>query len=169
MISFGAGQWRFHVRAAAVVRDADFVLLHRMADELFWALPGGRVEVGETAEVAVQREMREELGAEVRVRGLQAVVENYFMFQGRPQHGIELHFEVSLAEGSPLLRCEPFERIEDGGVGLNGDVASSTRLLFQWFKVADLELLDLRPAFLRQSLRADRNAGVQHFVQADLR
>jgi len=167
MISFSAGQWRFHVRAAAVVRDGDFVLLHRMADDLFWALPGGRVEVGETAEVAVQREMREELGAEVLVRGLQAVVENFFTHQERPQHGIELHFEVSLADGSSLLRCEPFERIEDGGVGLNGNNASSTRLLFQWFDVGDLEALDVRPAFLRKSLRKPWTAGVQHFVQDD--
>jgi hypothetical protein len=40
MISFTTGEWRFHLRAAAIVRNGDFVLLHRMADGPFWALPG---------------------------------------------------------------------------------------------------------------------------------
>jgi len=34
-----------------------------------WELPGGRVEAGESEPAAVVRECREELGAEVRVRG----------------------------------------------------------------------------------------------------
>ena len=164
MISFSAGEWRFHLRAAGVVRHGEFVLLHRMAGDSFWALPGGRVEVGETAEAAVQREMREELGTEVRHVTLCAVVENLFMHEGRPQHGVELHFEVALPEGSPLIGCEPFERVEDGGVGLNGDNASCTRLLFQWFHVSELQLLDLRPSFLRQSLSRTTTTGPQHIV-----
>lgn len=84
MISFLAGEWRFHLRAAAVVRHGDFVLLHRLANDAFWALPGGRVEMGETAEAAVRREMREELATEVQVAGLLAVVENLFRYRGRP-------------------------------------------------------------------------------------
>ncbi|WP_348753724.1 NUDIX domain-containing protein, partial [uncultured Aquincola sp.] len=67
MISFSNSDWRFNLRAAAVVRHADFVLLHRLAGDAFWALPGGRVEMGETAEAAVRREMREELGTDVDV------------------------------------------------------------------------------------------------------
>jgi ADP-ribose pyrophosphatase YjhB (NUDIX family) len=167
MISFSAGDWRFHLRAAAVVRDGDRVLLHRVADDPFWALPGGRVEPGETAEAAVRRELREELGTEVRHATLSTIVENFFSHRGRPQHGVELHFDVTLPEGSPLLGCEPFERVEQGGMGLNGEGASATHLVFRWFHWSELAGLDLRPSFLRQSLACAPVPGVRHVVHDD--
>ncbi|MFZ2119232.1 MAG: NUDIX domain-containing protein, partial [Pseudonocardiaceae bacterium] len=38
------------------------VLLVRRADDGYWELPGGRVEVGESASAAVVREVAEEAG-----------------------------------------------------------------------------------------------------------
>lgn len=165
MISFSAGEWRFNLRAAAVVRHGDFVLLHRRETDAFWTLPGGRVEVGETAEAAVRREVREELGVDAQACTLTAVVENFFSHGGWAQHGVEMHFDVTLPEGCALIGCEPFDRVEESGTGLNGDEVASLRLLFQWFHVRELEALDLRPAFLRKSLR--RATGVRHFVHDD--
>jgi len=165
MVSFSAGDWRFHLRAAAVIRDGDRVLLHRAADDGFWALPGGRVELGESAEAGLQRELREELGTEAQVGPLHAIVENFFHYRGRPHHGVELHFEVTLPAGSPLLGCAPLERIETGSVGLDGGEPGLLRLLFQWFDLAALDQVELRPAFLRQSLRERPPAAVRHVVQ----
>lgn len=167
MICFSAGDGRFNLRAAAVVRHGNFVLLHRLAGDAFWALPGGRVEMGETAEAAVRREMREELGTEVEVGPLRAVVENLYTYRDRPHHGIEMYFDVRLPAGSPLAGCEPFERVEDGGVGADGVRAPGSRLLFQWFHVADLSSIDLRPSFLRGWLPTDASQGVQHIVHGD--
>lgn len=167
MISFTAGDWRFHFRAAAVVRHGRLVLLHRLAEEDFWSLPGGRVEMGETAEDAVRREMREELDVDVRVTALRAVVENRFVYGGQLQHGLELHFDVALPEGSPLIGCEPFERVEESGEGLDGGAAKTTRLVFQWFDVSALPSVDLRPAFLKQTLAIPDAAVVQHIVHDD--
>ena len=49
--------------AFAVVRDdANRVLLVRRADDGQWELPGGRVELGESAVDAVEREVAEESG-----------------------------------------------------------------------------------------------------------
>ena len=165
MISFSAGEWRFNFRAAAIVRHGDFVLLHRRETDAFWALPGGRVEMGEPAEAAVRREVREELGVEVQACTLRAVVENFFSHEGRAQHGVELHFDVALPDGCSLIGCEPFERVEESATGLNGGHASSMRLLFQWFHVRELAGLDLRPSFLRYSLISA--PGRLHFVHHD--
>lgn len=95
-------------------------------------------------------------------------MENLFTYRGRPQHGVELHFDVTFPEGSPLIGCQPFDRVEDGGVGLNGD-ATCTRLRFQWFHVAELEHLDLRPSFLRESLAKGMEGGTRHIVHEDRR
>ena len=54
--------------ADAVVFDGDGrVLLQRRADFGVWGLPGGAVEVGETLEQAVRREVKEETGFDVEV------------------------------------------------------------------------------------------------------
>jgi 8-oxo-dGTP pyrophosphatase MutT (NUDIX family) len=60
--------------AYAVVRD-DFgrVLLVRRADDLNWELPGGRIDVGESATQAVVREVGEEAGIAIDVTGLAGV------------------------------------------------------------------------------------------------
>ena len=60
------------VVGAAVLRDGRVLAARRTAPaELAgrWELPGGKVEPGETPEAAIVRELREELGVEVRVVG----------------------------------------------------------------------------------------------------
>jgi 8-oxo-dGTP pyrophosphatase MutT (NUDIX family) len=54
-----------------LVRDLDGrVLLCRLTYKRDWDLPGGVVEVGESPQVAVQREVEEELGLTIEPRGL---------------------------------------------------------------------------------------------------
>ncbi len=52
-----------------VIRDGQVLLVQRAQEPLSgkWTLPGGAVELGETLEEAVVRELREETGLEVRV------------------------------------------------------------------------------------------------------
>ena len=52
-----------------VVRDGRVLLVQRAREPMAsrWTLPGGAVEVGETLEEAVRRELREETGLRVRV------------------------------------------------------------------------------------------------------
>jgi ADP-ribose pyrophosphatase YjhB (NUDIX family) len=60
--------------AYAITRnDADQILLVRRADDGYWELPGGRVEVGESAAAAVIREVTEEAGVHVTVVGVAGV------------------------------------------------------------------------------------------------
>lgn len=58
----------------AVVLDADGrVLLQRRRDHDVWALPGGAIELGETAAAAVVREVEEETGYRTEVVRLTGV------------------------------------------------------------------------------------------------
>ena len=55
----------------AVVRnDRERVLLVRRADDGYWELPGGRIEVGESASAAAVRELSEQTSVPITITGL---------------------------------------------------------------------------------------------------
>lgn len=156
MISFDAGTHQFHLRAAAVVAKHECVLLHQLEGDSFWALPGGRVEPGETAAAAITREFQEELGIPVQCGELLWVVENFFSYADKPHHELGLYFEVTPEGGSILESAGPF-------IGTEG----SRSLKFAWFDRARLAEIDLRPSFLIDAL-ANGKSSFTHVVQRDL-
>ena len=98
---FRDGDRIFGMRAAGVAVDGGRVLLHRAEFDAFWSLPGGRLMFGETAEDALRREMREEIGVRVGVGPLVWVVENFFdhaPLEGTPRGwaGLLGHHEIGL-------------------------------------------------------------------------
>lgn len=64
---------RFRVAVNAVIERDERVLLARRRDIGWWNLPGGGVEPGESMTEGLQRELREEIGAEVEVVRLAGV------------------------------------------------------------------------------------------------
>ena len=69
MIFDGFTRKKLRVRVSGfLVRDGALLLVaHRKNGEIYWLLPGGGVEFGESMAQALAREFREELGVEVEV------------------------------------------------------------------------------------------------------
>ena len=67
-----------------------------------WEFPGGSVEFGERLAEALQREMREEYGIEIRVGELLDVVDHILPEEG--QHWVSPTFLCTLASGTPEIR-----------------------------------------------------------------
>lgn len=63
----------FRVAVNAVIERDGCALLARRRDIGWWNLPGGGVEPGESVTEGLQREMREEIGAEVEIVRLAGV------------------------------------------------------------------------------------------------
>ena len=63
----------FRIGMYALIFDDGRVLLAHRRDIDWWNLPGGGMEIGETVEEAVRREVREETGLEVQVERLVGV------------------------------------------------------------------------------------------------
>lgn len=157
----------FLVRVGGVAADGDRVLLHRTAGDDFWSLPGGRLEVGETAGEALIREMQEEISAKVEVGGLLWVIENFFEHHplDRPVHDGEqmVHHEIGLylAMTLParLAGTEAFTGVELAGT------EHEFSLEFRWFPRDELRALDVRPNALLARLSAPLPEPVPSVVQ----
>lgn len=154
MLSFNIEDQRFQVRSAAVVRHDDHLLLHRAEGDSSWALPGGRVELGEDAASTLMREFQEELAIELSCGSLLYVIENFFEYGGKPYHELGLYFAASLPSDSVLLAKD---RSHPG-------VENSQTLEFKWFPFEAIESIDLRPSFLKATIAHPQN-GIQHIVQ----
>ena len=95
--------------AGCIIMDAegDVLVMHRKtARATHWELPGGKIELGETAEEAAVRELGEELGVDVKLT--RKVGERVC-----DEVDYSLHFEWFLAEitaGEPRLLEPVFDK-----------------------------------------------------------
>jgi len=142
---------RFNFRVAGVAYAGGRVLLQRVAGIDFWFLPGGRVEMLETAQDALRREIREELGIDASVGRLLLVAENFFVMGGRQYHELGLYFALDVP--ASLDRDGEFPAFDP-----------AVELHMRWLPLDDLP--EIRPAFLRQALR-EPLASTTHIVFHD--
>ncbi|HEL1780021.1 NUDIX hydrolase [Streptococcus suis] len=138
----------FGVRATGLVVQDEKLYLVKSPEGIYYTL-GGAIQLGETTEEAVQREMKEEIGIDVEVGPLAFIVENQFTLQEKSYHQIEFLYLVT-----PL--SEPVTYLEEG---------NSIRQC-EWIAFVDLEKLDLNPAFLKTEL-AKWDGQLKHFMNKD--
>ena len=155
MLTFRSDDGVLNYRVAAVLTRPTSVLIHRAPDDDFWALPGGRVEFGETSRDALVREFREEIGVRVEVVRLLWLVENFFGAPGEPYHEISLYYSVQALDPLPAVPEFP---------GLKED--RDPPLVFRWQSLETLAEIRLYPTFLASGLR-EFPTEIGHIVQRD--
>ena len=156
MVTFSAGAMRFTYRVAAVVVREGHVLLMRNLAEDCWFTPGGRVELGETAQAAVAREMAEEIGAAGRIERLMWVNENFFRLGDTSHHELALYFLVSLTDEAHRAFSAKSYCEEPGGA----------RFEVVWHRLEALKTIRVVPGFLTKAL-VDLPSTVEHIVHID--
>lgn len=86
----------FEILARAVILSAGKILLCKRKDRDYSFLPGGHVEFGEPTEIALAREINEELRVSVIASKFLGALENIFIQDGEKRHELNLVFKVSL-------------------------------------------------------------------------
>jgi 8-oxo-dGTP pyrophosphatase MutT (NUDIX family) len=109
---------RIKVKSLAWIEDEGKLLLVEFFDIVkrghYYRAPGGHVEFGETTLIALRREMREELGAEIEVCGEPLILENIFTCNGNPGHEIAYLYPCRLLDQNINTR-EDLSLTEENG------------------------------------------------------
>lgn len=148
----------FKLRASGVVINNGKVLFVTMDNNDFMCLPGGHVELGETTEEAVLREMREEVNIEFKIEKYLGIVENFFINK----------FSKKIHEVSFYYLTSPINEIEDKDFMLmENDKGHDVKLSFKWIDLKEFDNYNIRPAFLKDILKQE-NIEFKHVIINEL-
>jgi len=128
---------------ALIVKNKQIVLAkHKKLNVYF--MPGGHGEFGETVETALTREIKEEMGIDVKLGKLWAIMENFF----NDVHEISFIYTAEIPD-KPIASCE-----QD--------------LEIFWTQLSDLKKLNHLPIQLVKPLINDHSKqGPFHFIYKD--
>jgi ADP-ribose pyrophosphatase len=114
---------------ALIIHDSDILLVKRRnpPNAGKWSVPGGLVELGETAEEAIRREVREELGIEVEVGRVFTVVSSIELDASEK---VRYHFVIVDYVANPF----------EGRIRLNDESSD-----YGWFGDAEVRRLEMAP------------------------
>jgi 8-oxo-dGTP pyrophosphatase MutT (NUDIX family) len=156
MIAFDSEAGRFTYRAAGIALHNEHVLLQHAARGGAWFLPGGRVELQESTQETLLREMREELQIDAHVERLLWVNEHFFVQRRKLWHELAFYYLMKL----------PPSFVQRSWTTPIACQEQTTLFLFEWVALDTLVSIELYPTFLRERL-AVLPATVEHIIDAD--
>ncbi|GHA37906.1 hypothetical protein GCM10007989_37250 [Devosia pacifica] len=151
MLSFPLDGMRFNYRVAAIIIVEGHLLVSREDDDDYTMLPGGRVELGETSSLALERELREETGYEAAIGELILTSETLYRRDGEAFHELGIFYAARLPQSARPDGRSPWLEREDEGhqlyfdwVPLEAGALYKVRLLPEWLAntLPDIEGLD---------------------------
>ena len=146
----------FHVRTCGIIKQENKFLIMKVNKTSYYHIPGGHIEIGEDSEQAVIREIKEEIGCDVKEAKLFAIEENFWMRNNRKCHGIEFYYIIKPKQQLKMQDCEKIEN----------DKGEEKLLNFKWVTLEELKDIDLRPSNIKDMLiNEDYLKGLTHIVK----
>lgn len=120
----------FKFRVGGIIKKGDKYLVVKINRNQFYCLIGGHVELNESTEKAVVREIKEELCVDVKVVALSCIFENFFTTKsGRKFHELCFAYDVELLDD---IEIKDYVRTEND----NGEMV---RLEFKWLTLDEMK------------------------------
>jgi len=142
-ISFGIENKKFNYRVCAIIINNGKILAMKDGNSAYFYLPGGRVKIGETAEYALLRECREELGAELEI--IRPLWLNQAFFSEDVEkirfHEICIYFLMDISKTDILSRGNTFVSFE-----------GKRKNCFEWLSFERLKDEYFYPTFFKKDI-----------------
>lgn len=151
-INIDLGDYILNCRAVAVIKNDNNILLQKRKQDKFWALPGGKVKLGEQTKNTIERELAEELGIhDYEIIKMDSVTEYFFKFDGKKIHQYIFSFLVEIKE-QWIFNKKEFLGIE-----------KEKNLIYKWFDISEIEKGIIKPDFLKEHLLS-KDESVMKFI-----
>jgi 8-oxo-dGTP pyrophosphatase MutT (NUDIX family) len=128
----------FNYRVSCLLNVDGFILLHKLTDDDFYTLPGGRCKFLEQSGHTIKRELQEEINEEVIVGPLLWLIENFFDFQQNHYHELNLVYRG---------KTETMRQGNNFTKNISGKIYS-----YEWFDEQGMENILFKPNILKNLL-----------------
>ena len=155
-LTLDVGEYKLNIRAAVVIIHNGKILVHRNINSNHYALIGGRIEIGESSDETVKREIMEELGKKVEVTGYVATIENFFKMKGSKYHEIMFVHKIEFTN-------EDDKKIEYTMKNIEG----KDYLQYEWIEINKIDEYPLLPRAVKEVLK--ENIFPIHKINNDLK
>ena len=142
-ITFNTEQGRFNYRVCGmIIHEGKILAMHDQRSPYYY-LPGGRVQLGETVEEAVLREIREELEIDAKIVRPLWFNQGFFTedVSGEQFHEICIYFLMDISHTDLLSKGEQFVLSEN-----------NQRHTFEWLAFDRLKDEYFYPIFLKEKI-----------------
>ena len=142
-ISFKSGNEKFNYRVCAMIIFDDKILAMHDDRSPYYYLPGGRVAIGETAENAVIREVKEELGITAKIVRPLWLNQAFFTedVDNLHYHELCIYFLMDITDSDLLQR----------GITFTSTEGQRTHI-FEWLEFDRLKDEYFYPLFLKKDI-----------------
>lgn len=153
-IQFAAGGGMFNCRVVGICIKENKIFLSKMAADDYWTFIGGKAMFGESSDEAIIREYREEVGADLQIDRLMAVIENFFELDGKNWH--QYIFFYLLKDKNNVLELFDGER----------QIADEDRAVYKWFDLSELDGINIKPDCAAEILKK-LPKHTEHYINRD--
>ena len=137
--------YKLNIRTGGIIIHNNKVLAQKNIHKDHYCLPGGRVEIGESSEKTIKREIKEELGKQIEIIGYVATIENFFEMENKKYH--EIYF----------LHSIEFENEEDKKIEYTmKNKEGKEYLQYEWLDLDKIEEYNILPKCVNQILKENK-------------